>query len=134
VRLEARVKGHLGRSLGLILLLGMLAVPALPHEVGLRAIVQARGTRGESVTYSESTLPQNAQIIAVEIIADYSTGEPMAGAQVLIFAPGNPSVPWQRGTSDRQGRYRFTPDLSRRGRWTIRVEDAGHSSFMNLMI
>lgn len=132
--LVAKTRLYIGRSLGLLALVATLAAPALAHEVGLRAVVQARGARGESITYSESTLPQNAQITLVEIIADYSTGEPMAGAQVLIFAPGNPTVPWRRGTSDRQGRYRFTPDLSRRGRWTIRVEGAGHSSFMNLVI
>lgn len=138
----AKIKRYPGRSLSLSLslwlslfiLVAALTGAALSHEVGLRAIVQVRGVQGTSLTYSESTLPPNAQITSVEIIADYSTGEPMAGAQVLIFAPGNPNVPWRRGTSDRQGRYRFTPDLSKRGRWTIRVEDAGHSSFMNLMI
>lgn len=132
--LTARIRLYAGRSFGLLALVVALAGPALAHEVGLRAIVQAQGARGERVTYRESTLPQNAQVTLVEIIADYSTGEPMAGAQVLIFAPGNPNVPWRRGTSDRQGRYRFTPDLSRRGRWTIRVEGAGHSSFINLII
>jgi nickel transport protein len=111
-----------------------LAVPkaAPSHEVAVRANIQARTANGVA-TYSENNLPRNAQVSAIEIVAYYSTGEPMADGQVRVYAPGD-SEPWRTGRCDRQGRYTFTPNLSRRGRWTVRVESEGHSNFINIVL
>ncbi|WAL58346.1 carboxypeptidase-like regulatory domain-containing protein [Thermocoleostomius sinensis] len=110
-----------------------MVATVIAHEVGLSANIRAQTLSGET-TYTADDLPTGAQITSIEIIGMYSTGEPMSGAQVNIFAPGNPSTPWQTGTLDAQGRYTFTPDLTQRGRWTVRVEQTGHSGFMNLVI
>jgi len=107
---------------------------ALVHEVGLSANIRAQTSSGEVATYTADNLPAGVQVTAIEIVGIYSTGEPMTDAQVRIFAPGEPSTPWQTGTLDNQGRYQFTPDLSKRGRWTVRVEATGHSSFINIVI
>ncbi|NJL37634.1 MAG: hypothetical protein HC840_17375 [Leptolyngbyaceae cyanobacterium RM2_2_4] len=104
----------------------------LAHEVAVRANIQTRTANGVA-TYSENNLPRNAQVTAIEIVAYYSTGEPMADGQVRVYAPGD-SEPWRTGRCDRQGRYTFTPDLSRRGRWTVRVESEGHSNFINIVL
>jgi nickel transport protein len=111
----------------------MMLATAIAHEVGLSANIRAQTSNGQT-TYTPDDLPADAQVTAIEIIGTYSSGEPMSGAQINIFAPGNPSTPWQTGTLDEQGRYTFTPDLAQRGRWTVRIEQTGHSGFMNLVI
>jgi nickel transport protein len=104
------------------------------HEVGLRATVRVQASSGETVTYSSDNLPTGAQVTAVEIIAYYSTGEPMADCQIQVFAPDDRSAPWRTGRCDAQGNYRFAPDLSKRGRWTVRVESPGHRNFIDILI
>ncbi|MGF1517250.1 MAG: hypothetical protein ACFCVB_05520 [Nodosilinea sp.] len=113
------------------------------HEVGMRAAVQVRAANGNTITYSESTLPANAQVTSVRVAVGYSTGEPMARGRIEIYAPdppnarrhpNNPPRPWQTGTLSARGEYTFRPDLSRRGRWTIRVEQNNHTNFILLII
>lgn len=111
-----------------------LAGAALAHEVGLKANIQARKIGGGTITYNEGNLPRNAQVTLVQIVAYYSTGKAMSDCQVRVFAPGTPETPWRTGTCDRQGRYTFTPDLAKRGRWTVRVQSSGHSSFINIVL
>lgn len=64
---------------------------------------------------------------AVGIHAFYDTGEPMAEAQVSVFAPDDPTTPWRVGQTDATGRYVFAPD-DRAGRWAIQVRQAGHGA------
>ncbi len=116
----------------LIALMLTLAVSA--HEVGIQADIEVRSASGHSITYSQETLPSEAQVTSVMVTVIYSTQEPMANGQIQIYAPGMPDTPWRTGQLDENGRYRFSPDLSRRGRWTIRVQSDGHTNFMNLVI
>jgi hypothetical protein len=116
----------------LIALILTLAVSA--HEVGIRANIEVRSASGGVITYSQENLPSNAQIASVIVTVIYSTQEPMANGQIQIYAPGMSDTPWRTGQLDENGRYRFSPDLSRRGRWTIRVQSEGHTNFMNLVI
>ena len=60
----------------------------------------------------------------IGIIAEYTTGEPMSYAKVVITAP-NKKIPFQIGRTDRNGRFCFYPDMQ--GMWKIVVEDGmGH--------
>ena len=68
-----------------------------------------------------------AEVQAVTITAYYDTGEPMAGAQVSIFAPDDPAQTWQTGMTDSAGRFLFVPD-DRPGRWAVQVRQAGHGA------
>ena len=104
------------------------------HEVGIEANIEVRSASGSVITYSQENLPNNAQITSVTVTVIYSTQEPMANGQIQIYAPGTSDTPWRTGRLDENGRYRFSPDLSRRGRWTIRVQSEGHTNFMNLVI
>ena len=61
---------------------------------------------------------------AVEIQASYDTGEPMAAAQVHVYAPENPQIPLLTGVTDESGRFVFVPDQP--GNWEISVRQAGH--------
>ncbi|NQT71189.1 MAG: carboxypeptidase regulatory-like domain-containing protein [Chloroflexi bacterium] len=70
----------------------------------------------------------------IEIVAKYDSGEPMAKAQVSIYAPDNPSTPWLTGTCDEEGRFSFTPDTSIPGTWDIQVRQAGHGDMIHITI
>jgi nickel transport protein len=61
-----------------------------------------------------------------EIQARYDTGEPMRSAQVTVFAPSNPSTPWQEGQTDAQGRFWLQPDPELKGLWQVHIRQAGH--------
>lgn len=115
-----------------IVLISPVAVNA--HELSVRSQIQVRTASGEQVMYSAETLPSGADITAVTITAIYSTQEPMAYGDIRIYAPGSPDRPWRTGRLDENGEYRFSPDLTQRGRWTIQVEADGHSNFINLLI
>jgi nickel transport protein len=69
---------------------------------------------------------EHRQVSSVEINARFETGEPMANAQVLIYAPDNPTEPWQQGTTDDQGQFSFAPDPTQPGSWEVMVRQAGH--------
>jgi len=72
--------------------------------------------------------------IAVEIRAAYDTGQPMAGGQIAVYAPDDPSTPWLTGVCDEEGRFAFTPDPSRPGTWDVQVRQAGHGDMVHIPI
>jgi len=72
--------------------------------------------------------------MTVEIVAAYDSGEPMAGAQVTIYAPDNPSTPWLTGVCDDEGRFSFTPDTTITGTWDVQVRQAGHGDIVHIPI
>ena len=73
-------------------------------------------------------------INGIEIHARYDSGEPMSVAQVNVYAPDNPSEPWQTGTTDDEGRFVFTPDPSRPGNWEVMVRQAGHGDILGVPV
>ncbi len=72
--------------------------------------------------------------VEIEIIAKYDTGEPMAGAQVVVYAPDDPSTPWLTGVCDDEGRFSFTPDTSKSGMWDVQVRKAGHGDIVHIPV
>lgn len=71
---------------------------------------------------------------AIEVNAEYDTGEPMAQAQVTVYAPNDPASPWLEGTTDKKGKFIFTPDSSQSGNWSVQVRQAGHGSIVNIPV
>ncbi len=71
---------------------------------------------------------------AVEIMAKFDNGQPMSKAQVVIYAPNNPSQPWLKGMTDENGRFVFAPDYTITGDWSVKVRTAGHGSVINIPI
>lgn len=74
------------------------------------------------------------QTQAVEIMATFDSGEPMANAQVAVYAPDNPSQPWLTGTTDEQGRFLFSPDRDEAGTWEVTVRQAGHGDVVTIPV
>ena len=81
---------------------------------------------GAKIDYTAST--------TIELVAAYDNGEPMAGAQVVIYAPDDPSTPWLTGVCDDEGRFSFTPDTSKSGIWDVQVRKAGHGDIVHIPV
>jgi nickel transport protein len=77
---------------------------------------------------------QYSSDIKIEIVARYDTGTPMAGAQVTVYAPDDPSTPWLTGVCDDEGRFSFTPDASIPGSWDVQVRLAGHGGIVHVPV
>lgn len=71
---------------------------------------------------------------AIEISAHYDSGDPMSGAQVAVFAPGNPAQPWLSGICDDSGRFSFIPDPQTPGLWEVHVRKAGHGGIIRIEV
>ncbi len=76
---------------------------------------------------------QHQPVAAQTIIAQYETGEPMANAQITVYAPNGDS-PWLQGTTDQDGRFLFTPDPAQPGNWQVRVRQAGHGGIITIPV
>jgi nickel transport protein len=72
--------------------------------------------------------------MAVQIQATFDTGEPMAGGQVTVYAPDDPSTPWLTGVCDEEGRFVFAPDPGKPGTWDVQVRQAGHGDMVHIEI
>jgi nickel transport protein len=62
---------------------------------------------------------------AVRVEGRFESGEPMAGAQVTVYAPADPAEPWVLGQTDADGVFLFVPD-DQPGRWAVQLRQAGH--------
>jgi nickel transport protein len=84
--------------------------------------------------YAHGVEIQYESSVSIEIVATYDNGEPMAGAQVMIYAPDAPSSPWMIGACDDEGRFTFTPDLSKPGTWDVQIRKAGHGDIVHIPV
>jgi nickel transport protein len=66
--------------------------------------------------------------------ASYDDGKPMIDAQVVVYAPSEPSKPWLKGKTDAQGKFVFTPDSSLVGNWEVKVRRAGHGDIITIPV
>jgi nickel transport protein len=96
---------------------------ALLLTLGLPASSLAHGAR---IEYRVAT--------TVEITASYDDGTPMAGGQVTVYAPDDPSTPWLTGVCDENGGFTFTPDPTKPGIWDVQVRQAGHGDMIHVEI
>jgi nickel transport protein len=70
--------------------------------------------------------------MAIEVVALFDTGEPMAGAQVLVYAPDDSTTPYLTSTCDDAGRFVFTPDQD--GIWDVQVRLSGHGEWVHIPV
>lgn len=96
-------------------LVAMLTIPAkaLAHAVETNYILNGPG---------------------LEFQSTYSTGEPLQGATVQIFAPSNPDKPWMEITADNEGKFAFTPDASIPGDWEVVIRKEGHDDIWTVPV
>lgn len=84
--------------------------------------------------YAHGVIVKYTVDIAINISAIYEDGTPMAGAQVTVYAPGEPLTPWLTGVCDEKGCFTFTPDPSKPGIWSVRVRHMGHGAMLYIPI
>lgn len=77
---------------------------------------------------------EHRRVSSVEVQARFETGEPMAQAQVLVYAPDDPAEVWQQGTTDDQGQFSFVPDETVPGNWEVVVRQAGHGTIATIPV
>jgi nickel transport protein len=92
-------------------------IPRLPLVLGLLFLAAALYSHGVET----EVFPAPASVVRFW----YSTGEPMAYADIKVFSPASPAVETIAGWTDRNGCFSFVPDES--GEWRIEAEDGqGH--------
>ena len=84
--------------------------------------------------YAHGTIIEYKVNMAIEIVAIYDDGQPMAGAEVTIYAPDDPSATWLTGVCDDDGRFSFVPDVSKPGTWVVRVYQLGHGGIVHIPV
>ena len=97
------------------------------------AAVFAAGLMAPLVAFSHAALIEAETAQAIRLHAFYDTGEPMSHAQVIIFAPENPSTPWGQGVTDRDGRLEFVLG-DEPGRWSFQVRQSGHGAMVHVEV
>ena len=80
--------------------------------------------------WSHAAIATVTQTFSVK--ASYSSGQPMAAAQVLVYSPENPSEPQLTGQTNEQGEFEFTPDTE--GNWEVVIRQAGHGTTVNVPV
>lgn len=71
---------------------------------------------------------------AIEIKATYDDGTPMALAQVVIYAPNDPTTPWIKGQTDSEGNFIFVPNYEISGNWDVKVRKSGHGGIVAIPV
>lgn len=70
----------------------------------------------------------------VIIDAVFDSGEPMVNAQIVAYAPDNPSEPYFQGIADENGHIEFPIDPTVTGSWDISVRTAGHGEMLHVPV
>ncbi|PPS45583.1 carboxypeptidase-like regulatory domain-containing protein [Chroococcidiopsis sp. TS-821] len=96
------------------------------------ALLSVFGSSASAIAHGVRMQARETQ--AIEVNAEYDTGEPMAQAQVIVYAPNDPATPWLEGTTDKNGNFIFTPDASQPGNWSVQVRQAGHGGIVNIPV
>jgi nickel transport protein len=96
------------------MLLGILALPgkALAHAVQTNYLLSNQ----------------------LELQSTFSTGAPLKGAKVTVYAPNNPHRPWLQGVTDAQGRFAFLPDTAIEGNWEVTIRQQGHGDILTVPV
>jgi nickel transport protein len=80
---------------------------------------------------AHSVLLKHQSVQALEIQANYDSGEPMKNAQVTVYAP-NTQQPWLKGSTNDRGYFAFVPDRTQPGTWSVKVRSEGHGNIINI--
>ncbi|MDJ0686929.1 MAG: carboxypeptidase regulatory-like domain-containing protein [Xenococcaceae cyanobacterium MO_188.B32] len=90
-----------------------------------------------SLGFSRQVLAHGANIVyqqtpAIEVKATYDDGKPMSNAQVVIYAPDNPAIPWLKGKTNEEGKFSFIPQSNISGNWDIKIRQSGHGDIISI--
>lgn len=80
--------------------------------------------------WSHGAIATVTQTFSVQ--ASYTSGQPMAEAQVIVYSPEKPDEPWTTGQTNEQGEFEFSPDTQ--GNWEVVIRQAGHGTSVNVPV
>lgn len=84
--------------------------------------------------FSHGTDLKYRSVEAMQIQANYDSGEPMKNARVTVYSPQDSETPWLNGNTDENGYFLFVPDRSLVGNWDIKVRQSGHGKITTIPI
>jgi nickel transport protein len=70
----------------------------------------------------------------LEVKSSYDTGDNLANARVLVFAPNDSEKPWMEGMTDAQGKFIFQPDPKLKGNWTLKIGRGDHGDILTVPV
>ncbi|MEM8642293.1 MAG: carboxypeptidase regulatory-like domain-containing protein [Cyanobacteria bacterium P01_G01_bin.54] len=113
------------------LLLTVLAVAAIATPQ--TALAHALETQYQflELPNAEAGATTNRPIL---LTSQYSTGEPLVGAEVLVYAPDNWDEPRQLGKTDAEGQFAFLPDTQTPGNWEVMIQQTGHGDLLTIPV
>ena len=80
--------------------------------------------------WSHGAIATVTQTFSVQ--ASYTSGQPMAEAQVIVYSPEKTDEPWTTGQTNEQGEFEFSPDTQ--GNWEVVIRQAGHGTSVNVPV
>ncbi|MGD1949108.1 MAG: carboxypeptidase-like regulatory domain-containing protein [Leptolyngbyaceae cyanobacterium] len=80
--------------------------------------------------WSHGAIATVTQTFSVQ--ASYTSGQPMAEAQVIVYSPEKPDEPWTTGQTSEQGEFEFNPDTQ--GNWEVVIRQAGHGTSVSVPV
>ncbi|ESA35014.1 hypothetical protein N836_14735 [Leptolyngbya sp. Heron Island J] len=110
-------------SQGLVRLKSLFRLSPWFYSVGLVLLCGQPG-------WSHAAIATVTQTFSVK--ASYSSGQPMASAQVLVYSPEDPSEPRITGQTNAQGEFEFQPDTN--GNWEVVIRQAGHGTTVSVPV
>ncbi len=90
-------------------------------------VVAPAAAHGTAITYT-------ATGATVAMVALFDDKEPMAEAQVIVYAPNDPETVYLRGTTDEEGRFSFDIDTDISGTWDVTVRVASHGEIIRIPV
>lgn len=93
-------------------------------------ILASLGLTNKAEAHGSQIEYQSQQTIV--ITAKFDDGTLMKNAQVVIYAPQDPTTPWTTGITDQNGQFMFIPDLQQHGNWDVKVRQAGHGNIISI--
>lgn len=85
-----------------------------------------------SPAVAHGAMMEGSVVPGIAVQAAYDSGEPMARAQITVYAPSDPMKPWLTGVSDDEGRFAFVPDQQDHGVWAVQARQAGHGAIVHV--
>ena len=71
-------------------------------------------------------------IPSFQVQVQYESGEPMANAQITVYAPDDPQTVWSQALTDENGYFLFTPEPGVTGTWDVQARLAGHGEVLRI--
>lgn len=95
----------------------------------LVADTRPTAAHGAGHTVVDRLVPGEAMAVEFSL----SSGEPLAGTAFKVFGPGDITIAFQEGRTDRFGRAAFLPD--RAGTWRVELaDDRGHTGLATVNV